>query len=175
MDTTDRAAELYYGAARRDVWELLRWRVLKAPGRRRQLLLWLLVLPLVPLVLITAQHGRAVDPVALACTVGAGVACGAVCLWLELWRTARRTYRWAAEHPGYALVVTGHGTQNRRPDGTAVSYGWDKYTGWAETRGLFVFVFFNGDLGWVPKRCARTPEDLDRIRSFFDRNLTRLG
>ncbi|MET8749207.1 YcxB family protein [Streptomyces sp. NPDC004667] len=175
MDMTERAAELYYDTTRRDVWELLRWRALKAPGGRRQLLLWLVVLPLAPLPLITARHGWAVDPAALASTLGLGMALGTLCLWLERWRAARRMYRWAAEYPEYKMVVTELGTQNHRPDGTAVAYGWDEYTGWAETGGLFVFVFRNGDLGWVPKRCALTPEDLDRIRSFFDRNLTRLG
>ncbi|MFF5704342.1 YcxB family protein [Streptomyces sp. NPDC012794] len=175
MDTTDRAVELHYGAARRDAWEVLRWRALSTPGGRKELLLWLVALPGVPIGLVVLQRGRAADLAGLAFAGGVGMALGAVLHCLDLRRRARRMYRWAAEHPEYKLVVTGLGTQNHRPDGTAVAYRWDKYRGWAETRGLFVLVFLNGDLGWVPKRAARTPEDLDRIRSFFDRNLTRAG
>ncbi|MEU3724037.1 YcxB family protein [Streptomyces sp. NPDC031705] len=175
MDMTDRAVELYYRAARRDAWEVLRWRAVKVPAGRKELLLWLVLLPLVAPALVVAQHGRAVDPASLAVAGGVGLALGAVCLWLERWRTARRMYRWASEHREYRLVVTGLGIQNHRPDGTAVAYRWDKYKGWAETRGLFVLVFINGDLGWVPKRDAQEPDDLDRIRSLFDRNLTRWG
>ncbi|MFH8889134.1 hypothetical protein [Streptomyces sp. NPDC017949] len=36
-------------------------------------------------------------------------------------------------------------------------------------------VFTTGDVGWLPKRAATTPQDIDRIRSIFDRNLTRVG
>ncbi|MFJ3878238.1 YcxB family protein [Streptomyces sp. NPDC090077] len=175
MDTTNQAVELHYGAAPHDAWAVLRWRALRTPAGRRELLLWLVALPAVPVALVAAQHGRAADPAGLALAGGVGALLGAVWHLLDLRRRARRMHRWAAEHPEYTCVVTGLGTQNHRPDGTAVAYRWDKYRGWAETRGLFVLVFHNGDLGWLPKRAARAPGDLDRIRSFFDRNLTRLG
>ncbi|WP_405980758.1 YcxB family protein [Streptomyces sp. NBC_00158] len=174
MDMADQAVELRYRAARHDAWAVLRWRALRTPAGRGELLLWLVGIPAVPIALITAQHGSAVDPAGLALAGGVGLVPAAVWLWLDMVRRARRMHRWAAEHPEYRFVVTGLGTQNHRPDGTAVAYKWDKYRGWAETRSLFVLVFSNGDLGWLPKRAA-TPGDLDRIRSFFDRNLTRLG
>ncbi|MFD7263398.1 hypothetical protein [Streptomyces sp. NPDC059874] len=174
MDMTDRAVELYYGASRRDVWEVLRWRALRAPGGRKQLLLWLVVIPSVPLALIVVQHGRGTEPAGLAFAGGVGLVLGAVCLCLELWRSARRMYRWAAEHPEYRCVVTEAGTRNHRPDGTAATSAWQRYAGWTETRNLFVFVHRKGDLGWLPKRGALVPSDVDRVRAVLERNLKRL-
>ncbi|MEU8778481.1 YcxB family protein [Streptomyces sp. NPDC048606] len=174
MDTTDRAVELRYGARRRDAWEVLGRRALRTPGGRGELLLWLVVLPLVPCAVIVLQRGRGTDPAGLALAAGVGVCLGALCAVLELWRRARRMYRWAAEHPEYRCVITERGTHNHRPDGTAVVYPWSKYRGWAETRGLFVFVFANGELGWLPKRSAATPEDLDRVRELLGANLPRV-
>ncbi|RSS62856.1 YcxB family protein [Streptomyces sp. WAC07061] len=175
MDTTEPAVELRYVAAGRDAWEVLRWRALRTPAGRRGLLLWLVALPAVPVALVAAQHGRAADPAGLAFAGGVGMVLGAVWHCLDLRRRARRMHRWAGEHPEYTCVVTALGTRNHRPDGTAVAHTWDRYRGWAETRSLFVLVFRGGDLGWLPKRAAAAPGDLDRIRSFFDRNLTRIG
>lgn len=174
MDTTDWAVELHYGPARRDVREVLRWRAVRAPAGRRQALLWLVLVPLVPAALIVGQHGRETSPVGLAFAAGVGSALGALCLGLDLYRLARRMYRWAAEHPEYRCVVTERGLSNHRPDGTVAAYEWDRYRGWTETRNLFVFVFAGGTLGWLPKRAAAVPEDIDRIRAVLDRNLRRL-
>ncbi|MCX5198120.1 YcxB family protein [Streptomyces sp. NBC_00249] len=173
--TDDRAVELYYTAERRDVREVLRRRAVRAPGGRKQLLLYLVLLPLVPAALIVLQRGRETDPAGLAFAVGVGVLCGALGLLLDRWRVARRMYAWASEHPEYRCVVTELGTSNHRPDGTAVTYRWAQYTGWTETRNLFVLVFYTGDIGWLPKRAALVPADIDRIRSVLDRNLTRIG
>ncbi|MCJ1677418.1 hypothetical protein MTF65_08715 [Streptomyces sp. APSN-46.1] len=53
-------------------------------------------------------------------------------------------------------------------------YGWDVYAGWTESRNLIVFRYRNGgDLGWIPKRAALLPEDLDRLRDLLDRNVPR--
>ncbi|MEU7552124.1 YcxB family protein [Streptomyces sp. NPDC044571] len=51
---------------------------------------------------------------------------------------------------------------------------WHQLTGWAETRGLFVFAYHGtGDLAWLPKRGALTPAELERVRALIDRNLRR--
>ncbi|MCX4778304.1 YcxB family protein [Streptomyces sp. NBC_01264] len=174
MDTTDQAVELYYSAARRDVREVLRWRAVRAPGGRVQLLVWLVLVPLAPLTLIVVQHGRGTDPAGLAFAAGVGVVLGAACLCLDLWRLARRMYRWASKHPEYRCVIAEREVRNHRPDGTAAVYAWARYTGWTETRNLFVFVHGNGDLAWLPKRAALVPADLDRLRAILGRNLRRL-
>lgn len=174
MNMTDPAVELYYGAERADVREVLRWRILGMPGGRRQLLVWLVLLPLVAPLLIVVQHGRRADPGGLAVAAGVGALCGAGGLLLDRWRVARRMYAWASEYPEYRCVVTGLGVQNHRPDGTAVAYRWAQYTGWTETRNLFVFVFHNGDLGWLPKRAAQGPSGIDRVRGILEGNLRRL-
>lgn len=174
MDMTGQAVELHYSAARADVREVLRWRALGVHAGRRQLLVWLVLLPLVAPLLLVVQHGRRADPGGLALAAGVGALCGAGGLLLDRWRVARRMYAWASEYPEYRCVVTALGMQNHRPDGTAVAYRWAQYTGWTETRNLFVFVFYNGDLGWLPKRAAQSPSDIDRIRAVFDRNLRQL-
>ncbi|MGW5850119.1 hypothetical protein ACWFQ8_19580 [Streptomyces sp. NPDC055254] len=174
MDMMDRAVELHYGAARRDVREVLRWRALGSPAGRTQALLWLVLVPLVPLVLIVVQHGRGTDPAGLAFAGAVGAALGALCLFLDLRRLARRMYRRAARRPEYRCVLTERGVCDHRPDGTVIAYGWDKYRGWTETRNLFVLVFANGDLGWLPKKAAAAPGDIDRIRAVLDRNLPRI-
>ncbi|MFD3676611.1 YcxB family protein [Streptomyces sp. NPDC058613] len=174
MDMTDWAVELRYGPARRDVREVLRWRAVRAPAGRGQALLWLVLVPLVPVLLIVVRHGRGTSPAGLAFAAGVGSALGALCLGLDLYRLARRMYRWAAEHPEYRCVVTERGVSDHRPDGTVAAYRWDRYRGWTETRNLFVLVFANGTLGWLPKRAAAAPGDIDRIRAALDRNLSRI-
>ncbi|MEU6863001.1 YcxB family protein [Streptomyces sp. NPDC046876] len=101
-------------------------------------------------------------------------ALGALSLSLLQWRTARRWYAWAAEYPEYRCAISGLGMRNHRPDGTAEATRWDQCTGWTETRNLFVRAFDNGNLGWLPKRGALVPEDLDRLRATLDANLRRL-
>lgn len=174
MDMTDGAVGLHYGPARRDVREVLRWRAVRAPAGRRQALLWLVLVPLVPAVLIVGQQGRGTSPAGLAFAVGAASALGALCLCLDLYRLARRMHRWAAEHPEDRCVVTERGLSHHRPDGTVVAYEWDRYQGWTETRNLFVLVFANGTPGWLPKRAATAPGDIDGIRAVLDRNLRRI-
>ncbi|MET9605428.1 YcxB family protein [Streptomyces sp. NPDC006512] len=172
MDTAEQV-ELSYRSARADVREALRWRALAAPGGRRELLLWLVLVPLVAPVIIVLRAGRATDPAGLAVAAGAGVLCGALGLLLDRWRAARRLYARASER-GYRCVVTELGMSSHRPDGTVVAHRWAQYTGWAETRNLFVFVYCNGHVGWLPKRAAAAPGDIDRIRAVLDRNLARI-
>ncbi|MFG3000159.1 YcxB family protein [Streptomyces sp. NPDC048340] len=175
MDTTGRAVELYCAAERRDVREVLRWRAFGAPFSRVRLLIRLLLVPLVAPVIIVAQHGRQTYPAGLALAAGAGVLCGALGLLYDRWRAARPMYAWAAAHPEYRCVVAEAGMRSHRPDGTAVAYRWGQYRGWTETPNLFLFVFYDGELGWLPKRAASDPADIGRIRAVFGRNLTRIG
>ncbi|MFD9409233.1 YcxB family protein [Streptomyces sp. NPDC059989] len=174
MDMADQAVELHGSAARRDVREALRWRAVGAPGGRKRLMLWLVLVPLAPVALIVVRHGRGTDPAGLAFAAGAGVVLGAVCLCLDLWRLARRMYRRASKHPEYRCVVTEREVRSHRPDGTATAYTWARYTGWAETRNLFILVYGGEGLGWLPKRGAQDPADVARVRAILERNLKRV-
>ncbi|MFK0253381.1 hypothetical protein [Streptomyces sp. NPDC090445] len=73
--------EVHYGAARRDVREVVRVRLLRTPWGRRELLSCLLV-------------GTAVPPLL------------AFAFWAHhMRRLARRMYAWASEHDAYCCTV----------------------------------------------------------------------
>ncbi|MFD6880216.1 MULTISPECIES: YcxB family protein [unclassified Streptomyces] len=173
MDTTDQAVGLYYGTARSDVRQVQRWCLRERPRDRRGLPSRLLSVPVLVVALVWLTNGGRVPEPAV--TVAAGLVMGLLWCLTDLALRCRRWYAWAAEYPEYHCVVSESGMSNYRPDGTVVDHGWARYSGWSETRHLFVVVFTTGDVGWLPKRAATTAQDIDRIRSIFDRNLTRVG
>ncbi|MFD9474854.1 YcxB family protein [Streptomyces goshikiensis] len=179
MDMTDQAVELYYGARRGDVREVQRFALRRFPPARRALRAHFLAgasgagATVLAGLVIPPHPARGLPPAAL---IGVAVAVGLLGSLVALWRGGRRMYAWASEYPEYRCVVSAAGTANHRPDGTSAVYGWDACAAWAETPNLFVFVYANGrDLGWIPKRAALVPEDLERLRGLLDRNLTRAG
>ncbi|MFD0359001.1 YcxB family protein [Streptomyces sp. NPDC127110] len=174
MDMTDQAVELRYGVERRDVREMLRWRAVTAPGGRKELLLYLLLLPLAGFAFIVIREDRPMGPPELALAGAVSVPAGAGVLLFGGWRLARRMYRSAAVHPEYRCVIDERGFRTHRSDGTVEDSAWEDHRGWAETRNLFVFVCADGALAAVPKRAALVPEDLDRLRELSARKLPRV-
>ncbi|MER6389295.1 YcxB family protein [Streptomyces sp. NPDC001523] len=165
------AVEFRYGATRRDVREMLCVRLRKTPWGRREVLAKVLFCLPVPWAASWLFPGP--DP-SLPVLLGAGLVLGSA-VWLYfMGRPARRQYLWASEYPEYRCVIDESGSRNHRPDGTSAVLAWEQYIGWTETRGLFVFLFTTGELGWLPKRGASTPADLDRARDLVGRRVRRL-
>ncbi|MFF2192347.1 YcxB family protein [Streptomyces sp. NPDC058157] len=174
MNMTDQAVELAYRPERGDTGEVLRWHATRTWAGRLRPLMWLVVLPLLAPASIVLRDGGDVDLEALALLTGMAECVGLAGLALTWSGMARRLRRCASEYPEYRCTLTGSGMRCPRPDGPTVDLAWTEYRRWSETRNLFVLDAGGGRLGWIPKRAARTPADVERVREILAAGLPRL-
>lgn len=172
MDTMGGAVELYFTAGRRDLREVSRVRALKTETGRRELLVALLLPPVLIAGLALRSHVRGVELMVIAAV---GLLCGLVACLAVFCSVTGRLYAKAPRNAESRCEVSDAGLSYRASDGTVVTYGWDKVAGWTETRNLFVFRQPGTDLlGFLPKRGALIPDELDRVRETFGRHAPRL-
>ncbi|MEV6728636.1 hypothetical protein [Streptomyces sp. NPDC051364] len=170
------AVQLVYRPTTADLTEAIRARSSRTPAgrRRRRLYVGFAVLFLALAVLVTlARDGF--QPLSVGLTAGA----------LSFGVTPRLMHGLQARAFGALLeragetraVVDDTGVQVITAD-TATRIGWTAQPSYVETDLAFVMLSADKQsigMTVLPKRGAAHPADIDRMRSIFDRNLTRVG
>jgi hypothetical protein len=92
------------------------------------------------------------------------------------WLQARHVYRVSERHGTFRVRVTDAGV-SVTTDNTTASVNWAAQPRYREKPDIF--VLFSADKNAacftvLPKRAARTPADVERLRAILDRNLTRV-
>ncbi|EGX55777.1 hypothetical protein SZN_31149 [Streptomyces zinciresistens K42] len=173
MDTRGSAAvEFVYRPTVADFEEALRARARRSPAGRVQALM----APGAAVVAVSAvSFARGAPPVVwvISLVLAVAVAC---------WATAHGTQTMARRMFGavrpYGECRMLAGDRGAVAIGERASYtmDWTVFPRYVETPGLFVLLGGGRAAGvaLLPKRGARTPADVDRLRAILDRNLKRL-
>ncbi|MGW7606880.1 YcxB family protein [Streptomyces sp. NPDC054766] len=95
---------------------------------------------------------------------------------LSPWLLARQFHRLAVRQGTFRVTVTDAGV-TVTTDNSTTALNWVAQPRYRETKDVFLMISPDKNaVGFtmLPKRAARTPEDIDRLRAILDRNLTRV-
>ncbi|MEV6307622.1 hypothetical protein AB0M10_03355 [Streptomyces sp. NPDC051840] len=166
------SAEFVYRLTTEDFEEALRARALRVPAGRAQALMAPLMATVGTIVLPEAAGGVSVPVWITSLVLAAG--CG---FWGSVrgLRTMARRMSSVMEPYGRCRTVADGRSAVTTGERGSFTTDWAMHKEYLETPGLFVLL--SGDrsagIAVVPKRGARGPEDVERLKAILDRNLKR--
>lgn len=169
---SDTGAEFVYHLTAEDYEEAIIARARRSPGSL--ICWWLLMLSCsigITLLYDLPAYGRI-------CTLVAGVGAGYGALVAQRRTKARKAAAAVAESHGQFRVAAGdHGVVFSPSARGPVATEWTHFHAYLETPRLFVLLYggrWTPTLIALPKRGARSPGDVERLRALLDWKLTRL-